>query len=83
MNHPAAPLSSLLPAFLQKGLGKKTGSEMCLEDFRDCSVPPHSGLAPAPSMSPPHHALPLKVPSRICGQMKKIEKVGQGRGLYL
>lgn len=28
-------------------------------------------------MSPPHHPLPLKVPGRICGQMKKIEKVGE------
>lgn len=48
--------------------------------------PSHSGLAPAPSMSLPHHPLPLKVPSRICEQMKRIKKVGcwvEGGGLYL
>ena len=44
MSHPAVPLSSFLSAFLQEGLGKKTGSEMCLEDFRDCFVPHILGL---------------------------------------
>lgn len=89
MSHPAAPLSSLLPAFLQEGLGQ----EDRLRDawgLQRLFCPSHSGLAPAPSMLLPHHPLAPKVPSRICEQMKRIKKVGcwwvgvgGGEGLYL
>ena len=68
MSHPAAPLSSLLPAFLQEGLGKKTGSEMCLEDFRDYSVPPILGLL---LLHPCHF------PTTLCPLRSQVEFVNR------